>query len=809
MDSNLAPTTMKRSLSYSNNPDKYRVHTKELPVWCTAAILACGTSDGSLSAHSLASPLDKKQKGRLLEIEKTARLYRIKEMKKRGKLTKKYRESAPLPGSPVIAKERKPELSGPEKVTGNIFAIMKAKKGMLKLHDKLTKQRKKAQSTGKNDDGTVYVDPKDIALLRACGINREAATIWLQDGDPEDKYWTPFEKRDLPHHNPWPPWPKPGLLVSRKNIMDRLKQCPAVTKQALDEIVKDEITYRPHLVPGEPRKKYSISLSTQSEACPGPGPPAIYPVMPSNLAPVMRPEFSKEEHLRGRFVRRGGDNSTPGPLDYGDVSQCPATRHDQPGAKAGWHSRTVSVASVVPTSAASEPGPDAYHRVTEFARGVPGPKINSRGLTDTDIKERTARELPGPGEYSIENDRILSRFHAPAAFISHTCGESDLEKTIREASKTPGPIDYQKDVIESSPAATIGGGRFSTAFPMTSLEIIEARSKEIPGPNSYFASTGGVPQFSIPPGAPKFSTTVPKTPMDLLMLRSAETPGPGQYRVTYPGTPGGAISKSELKTDAEIVATRSAKVPGPDAYADYFLRTSADAIGGGRFSTAKPLTELEILQLRSAETPGPGQYPISFPMKSGGTISIAKLKSSAEVIAARASQTPGPDAYADYYLKPASERNCGGRFSTARPLTHIELVQLRSAETPAPHDYAVKSPAEMIGGGRFSTARPLTQLEIVQLRSAETPAPHDYVLKSSVETVGGGTFSSARPMTHLQLIQLRSSETPAPHDYVLKASTESISGGRFSTAKPPSELEIIQMRSSETPAPHDYQSMGM
>ena len=110
---------------------------------------------------------------------------------------------------------------------------------------------------------------------------------------------------------------------------------------------------------------------------------------------------------------------------------------------------------------------------------------------------------------------------------------------------------------------------------------------------------------------------------------------------------------------------------------------------------------------------------------------------------------------------------------------------------------------------RFSTARPLTQLEIVQLRSAETPAPHDYVLKSSVETIGGGTFSSARPMTHLQLIQLRSSETPAPHDYVLKASTESISGGRFSTAKPPSELEIIQMRSSETPAPHDYQSMGM
>ena len=71
-------------------------HTlKPLPIFCLRALISSGTSDGSLSAKSLAKPLGKKQADRLLEIDRKCREMRSKEMKRRNKITQEIVSKSP------------------------------------------------------------------------------------------------------------------------------------------------------------------------------------------------------------------------------------------------------------------------------------------------------------------------------------------------------------------------------------------------------------------------------------------------------------------------------------------------------------------------------------------------------------------------------------------------------------------------------------------------------------------------------------------------------------------------------------------
>ena len=66
---------------------------KPLPTYCLRALISCGTSDGSLNAKSITSPLRKKQTDRILNIDKQCRALRSKAMKKRHKITQQLPSS--------------------------------------------------------------------------------------------------------------------------------------------------------------------------------------------------------------------------------------------------------------------------------------------------------------------------------------------------------------------------------------------------------------------------------------------------------------------------------------------------------------------------------------------------------------------------------------------------------------------------------------------------------------------------------------------------------------------------------------------
>ena len=687
---------------------------RNLPIWVQTAMQACVTSGGTLGAKSLASSLTGDRASRLLEIDSKCRQARLKAMRERRSLL----EAENLIRFVEDESNRGPEVNDRKKKIGkksvNIAGAKKVKTKAPKLRKRATNAANRMEKKERKKKTYKDLNAKDVALLRACGVRREMASTWLLDEDPEPKAWTPFEKRILPHHKPWPPWPKPGILVDRARVLERLRNAPVPNKMELAAIVKDEITFRPENAPDY----HSNRMTTLY----GEG-PAYMPQdhLKKNLAPKLAPTFDKEEHLEGRFIR--GNNSVPAPHDYGDTSRNKLTMASAPGA--GWYGHAQSLEEVVPPVVTEEPGPCDYFRYAPFGDAMKGARINSRGVTDNESKAIKASRLPGPGQYHVENDKILSTFHAPTAFISKKITETHIDKIMRESKRTPGPADYsqQKPLDED-----LKGGRFSTAFPLTPLDLVQIRAEEVPGPNKYFASCGGVPRYRIPPGAPKFSTTVEKTPMELLMKRSAETPGPGQYKLKEIEIHGGVISKSEIPTTADVIAKRAEKIPGPPRYADTFLKSSTESIGGGRFSTAKPKTNLEWVILRSKEIPGPAEYQSTKHRKlnvSGGTISTAKILTESQRIARKAGRLPGPNDY-QKGTKSLADEIKGGRFSTACPKGELELVALRSAEVPGPSRYKLPNELTQMPGGSFSTAFVPSTLSLLIEKSSKVPGPGKY-----------------------------------------------------------------------------------
>ena len=804
---------------------------KPLPTYCLRALISCGTSDGSLNAKSITSPLRKKQTDRILNIDKQCRALRSKAMKKRHKITqeilakspkKKKRKSRYMSVTDLTKdndddnnknntknvnnksthkkktyEEKRADIAGKA-----ILGLSKARFFTKKLKKKTKEHNERRRKTGKEDDGSIYVNPKHIALLRACGIVREAATTWLLNEDPhQDLIWEPYQyERILPHTLPCPPWPKPGILLNRKRIMERLTDAPCVTKQELRRIIKDEMTFKPKDDPKIMKELITIFGNMDNMRDTGIGPAYI---VNDHLAKDLAPKFIPNTEPDELVLIARNKKQLPGPADYGDISKkLNYIKKIEHGYNAGWYSHSETLQDVLPRGTSEEPGPLDYVRTDDFGstNNNAGMKFNSRGTTDVDIKIRTAKALPSPGQYNVQNDRLIRKFHSPSAFISDTNGESQLETIIRTSHQTPGPDAYK---LSKSLDEGIGGGKFNKSKSKTELDWVILRSKEIPAGNHYFRRSNGIPPYKLPPGAPKFSITVPKTPIELEMERASKTPGPGAYKIKKLEIHGGVISKSEIPSDADLIAKRAAKIPGPARYADYFLRSSTEDIGGGRFSNAKPLTHLELISLRAAETPAPHDYDVNDPAMNiaGGKISVSKNLRFTEKIMRKAKESPGPPDYADYLMKDMSQDINGGRFSNANPKTEIEWVQLRAKETPGPNEYVLKY--KLPNGGSFSTANPPSQLEQIITNSKKLPAPNAYNPKQ-VRSERAVIISEADPKGEFDWIIHRAKQTPAPHDYKL-GSTMNLNGGvKFSDANPKSETEWIMHRSASLPAPDFY-----
>ena len=71
--------------------------------------------------------------------------------------------------------------------------------------------------------------------------------------------------------------------------------------------------------------------------------------------------------------------------------------------------------------------------------------------------------------------------------------------------------------------------------------------------------------------------------------------------------------------------------------------------------------------------------------------------------------------------------NRGVKISDANPKSAVDLIMLRSAETPGPNQYKPDQDlGDRLKGGRFSTSNPKSDLEWTIHNAKESPGPNEY-----------------------------------------------------------------------------------
>ena len=71
----------------------------------------------------------------------------------------------------------------------------------------------------------------------------------------------------------------------------------------------------------------------------------------------------------------------------------------------------------------------------------------------------------------------------------------------------------------------------------------------------------------------------------------------------------------------------------------------------------------------------------------------------------------------------------------AKPKSDVEWAIYRSKHLPSPQDYGNPHAFREPDGGRFSTAFPLSTLDLVKIRSSEMPAPCDYPVSDFMDNL--------------------------------------------------------------------------
>ena len=100
---------------------------------------------------------------------------------------------------------------------------------------------------------------------------------------------------------------------------------------------------------------------------------------------------------------------------------------------------------------------------------------------------------------------------------------TNLERIILDASRAPGPSEYQ----DPSKPRILPGGEFSTANPKNDVDWIIYRSKNIPGPSAYKPRS-----MRSGNGATKISDANPNNYLDWAIYYSKQTPGPSEYDIS-------------------------------------------------------------------------------------------------------------------------------------------------------------------------------------------------------------------------------------------------------------------------------------
>ena len=135
-----------------------------------------------------------------------------------------------------------------------------------------------------------------------------------------------------------------------------------------------------------------------------------------------------------------------------------------------------------------------------------------RSIKDTDVIDQLDPRKKPTGRYQGSGGGRFS-----TAFPM-----SNLERKILDASRLPGPLDYQ----DPSKHRELPGGEFSTACPKSDVDWIIYHSKQSPGPSDYR------PRHIRKKMGVKFSDANPKSYLDWAIYNAQEVPGPLRYDVS-------------------------------------------------------------------------------------------------------------------------------------------------------------------------------------------------------------------------------------------------------------------------------------
>ncbi len=273
-----------------------------------------------------------------------------------------------------------------------------------------------------------------------------------------------------------------------------------------------------------------------------------------------------------------------------------------------------------------------------------------------------AKQTPGPGQCTF--------FCSSPFFRSFLSQLSMTRIYLRASSRSFSSIlsllsfyciDYIPGIGDTSDGQT-----FSTANPLSHIDVLERRAATTPGPGQYH-----IPGVADSTSGQGFSTANPKTEVDFMVYESRSKPGPGQYKISVDnkgrkmmGMNTGGFCRATRFSHIDCAVYEGKSKPGPG---QYHIPGVADSTSGQGFSTANPKSHIDWAVYEGKSKPGPGQYAVDKAFKAmndsrgGGSFSTAFPKSQVDFLCHEAAQKPGPGQYGAP-KRPYIEKGGSGKF---------------------------------------------------------------------------------------------------------------------------------------------------
>ena len=194
------------------------------------------------------------------------------------------------------------------------------------------------------------------------------------------------------------------------------------------------------------------------------------------------------------------------------------------------------------------------------------------------------------------------------------------------------------------------------------------------------------------PGSIRFCQSKAKSALDWVIHNSKQTPGPGEYSLDYPRPKTGRFSVARPKGYLDWVELRAKEIPAPDAYTLPGLG-SASGRPGGKFSEARPKSYIEMEEYRAKQLPSPAEYrPKLLRKHHPAKFNESRPKSHVDWVVYFSKQLPSPNQYKIHgktRYNASSEVAPGGRFTSSKRPSFIDLELHRVSDHPSPCDYNV------------------------------------------------------------------------------------------------------------------------